>query len=401
MRNQRREYKIEGMDVQTISQPFGDDERAQTLGSILEQLLSREEVVYRGIWIISAWVSQKSFLRLASFINRHKNHGADIHIYFGINLQGTSIEAARAINQYHVDSRVLYNLRNSHTFHPKIYLLEADTEADLIIGSNNLTEGGMYTNYEAAAKMRFVLPIDQQSYQDMKADLNIFLNPPIRISGSLNEQLIKRLIRLNLIVPEKLARRNRAKSSRSHFAPNGIVEIPFESVPIPRAPVFEIAQPSNIPFGGIIQAAAEDMELLWRKEDLPASDVQRQPGHATGGLRLTQAGWQANGVLIDQTTFFRQELFGEWSWTIGERAPTSRETTQISCEVHILGRDYDIHQLTISHKPGGEAGQRNYTTMLHWGTLANLIRDQNLTGRTLELFRLNENDEADYRIVIR
>ena len=36
-----------------------------------------------------------------------------------------------------------------HTFHPKLYLFKSDDHAEMVMGSGNLTEGGLYTNYEA------------------------------------------------------------------------------------------------------------------------------------------------------------------------------------------------------------------------------------------------------------
>jgi hypothetical protein len=54
--------------------------------------------------------------------------------------------------------------------------------------------------------------------------------------------------------------------------------------------------------------------------------------------------------------------------------------------VQILGTDYGLHELSISHKPSGEAGQGNYTTMLHWKDLGEIVRDMNLIGKTFKLY---------------
>jgi hypothetical protein len=35
--------------------------------------------------------------------------------------------------------------------------------------------------------------------------------------------------------------------------------------------------------------------------------------------------------------------------------------------IFIRGQDYGIRNFEISHKPSGEAGQANYTTILRWG----------------------------------
>jgi hypothetical protein len=52
------------------------------------------------------------------------------------------------------------------------------------------------------------------------------------------------------------------------------------------------------------------------------------------------------------------------------------------------GEEIGVHEMTISHKPSGEAGQNNYTTMLHWGdNLSVLLRkEHDITGKTLRLY---------------
>ncbi|RJQ32227.1 MAG: hypothetical protein C4562_04135 [Actinobacteria bacterium] len=133
------------------------------------------------------------------------------------------------------------------------------------------------------------------------------------------------------------------------------------------------------------EATEKSGRILWKKETLPASDVQRQPGHATGGIRLTQAHFQGpDGLTINQTTYFRNVVFGELDWEKQDRHPYNDYADAIF-EVTILGKHFGRHSLRISHKPSGEAGQGNYTTLLHWGVLSESIKDSNLVGKTFTL----------------
>lgn len=147
-------------------------------------------------------------------------------------------------------------------------------------------------------------------------------------------------------------------------------------------------------------SAANRGLLVWQKTKLPASDVQRQPGHPTGGLRLTQAGWQVDGEGIDHTTYFREVVFGKLEWTVGNYQPKNREAVVVPFCATILGQSYGLRKLVVSHKPGGEAGQRNYTTMLHWGELSSTIRELNLVGRTFRLYAPPEGERAPFCIEI-
>jgi hypothetical protein len=124
--------------------------------------------------------------------------------------------------------------------------------------------------------------------------------------------------------------------------------------------------------------------VVWRKV-LVASDVQRQAGNPTGGLRLTQARFRtADGAVIDQTSYFRESIFGAFIWSVGRENPY-REDAWGLFRLIIRGDDWGVHRLRLTHKPSGEAGQHNYTTNLHWGDLGARIRDAALAGARLVL----------------
>ncbi len=142
-------------------------------------------------------------------------------------------------------------------------------------------------------------------------------------------------------------------------------------------------------------------KLVWEKSNLPASDVQRQIGNVTGGLRLTQAKWKDKmGAIIDQTTYFRNELFGHLNWEEWKKKRFSSEKAKTTFDVYILGESYGLFELEISHKPSGEAGQHNYTTMLHWGELSETVRELNLVSKTFRLYEPIEGQTEPFTVEI-
>jgi hypothetical protein len=139
--------------------------------------------------------------------------------------------------------------------------------------------------------------------------------------------------------------------------------------------------------------------LLWQKIKLPASDVQRQEGNVTGGLRLVQAKWKVDGNFIDQTTYFRNDVFGYLPWSVWKTKPYS-EKAEAAFDVYLLGKSYGIHELMISHKPSGESGQHNYTTILHWGDLAEIVQELNLVGKTFSLYSSPQGQAKPFILVV-
>ena len=87
-----------------------------------------------------------------------KGHGVDIRFVLGIDLGGTSQEVLQELLRWNIDARVVKHRRPGHTFHPKLYLFEWEEQGTIIIGSNNITEGGFFGNYEGAACVTYTLP---------------------------------------------------------------------------------------------------------------------------------------------------------------------------------------------------------------------------------------------------
>lgn len=140
--------------------------------------------------------------------------------------------------------------------------------------------------------------------------------------------------------------------------------------------------------------------LRWRKPNLPASDAQRPPtsdSNPTGNLRLAQAGFQVDGERIDQTTYFRNVVFGDLDW----QRTGDREDAWADFAVTILGREFGVHRLRVSHNPGREAEQHNVTTTLHWGGLGETLRTQiNVRNRTLSLYGPPRGQDSPFFIEI-
>ena len=134
----------------------------------------------------------------------------------------------------------------------------------------------------------------------------------------------------------------------------------------------------------MISAPGRGVVLLW-KRTMSRSDAQKTSGktNPTGCLRFTQA-WRDNEREIDQTTFFREEIFGRFPWRVLKEKPYE-EATDVPFHVTLNGEPMGNFVLQIRHKPSGEAGQHNYTTSLHWGKLMPVVREKVRPGQVFSL----------------
>ncbi len=101
---------------------------------------------------------------------------------------------------------MIKNRYPGHTFHPKVYVVEHAATATVIVGSNNLTEGGFFSNYEAATLATFDLPTDAEEYQSARQELGVFLDPMGDDVLPLDEALIETLKKAGMTIDSSGAR---------------------------------------------------------------------------------------------------------------------------------------------------------------------------------------------------
>lgn len=141
------------------------------------------------------------------------------------------------------------------------------------------------------------------------------------------------------------------------------------------------------------------------KIDLKQSDAQLvtiQGTNPTGVIRLSQAGFKVNGVLIDKNTYFRDNIFAGFNWRERTRPNNSllQETT-IRFQIIIDGNNKGEFNLRISHDSDRIANQANIPTTLHWGDAIDIIRRSNILGKTLFLYGPPEGQTEPFFIIIK
>ena len=324
----------------------------------------------------------------------------------GIDLGGTSIEVLRELMDWKCQSKIIHNSIPYSTFHPKIYLFESDEHATLFIGSNNFTDGGMYSNYEAYTRLSFNLPDDLSAYKQNLTSLGAFIFPSEDVAQRVSQPLLESLFDSKL-VPSETKRRSNRINRVAKIEGNDL----FESLPYVSPPSFPKAETSEeldaittpiIKNETKITSFARDGDLLWSKVLSNSDSLQTRSGsNSVGGVRLTQAKFKnKSGEIIDQTSYF-YELFHSSGWEAeyGHTAETKVHTF-ISARIIIRDIDYGVRNFEVSHKPSGEANQGNYTTMFRWGrTFTETIVKEKIAGLRLNLCE-STDDEAQYLIYI-
>lgn len=375
---------------------------------------------------VTAWVNHRGLSRLVPSLRAFRARGT-AEIILGIDEGGATEQGLRlAANEF--DRASVFFTTEERTFHPKLYLATGAAKGHLFVGSNNLTPGGLFFNFEAALVINTDLspggppqgreiiaaaesyisrleddtdvcqplgpnlediirdgiyrvrdeaaprPRQGATVIDPDADRDAFVRPVL--FGRSSRQLKPRVPPGDPIPPSSL--------SGITGAPGGGTRTRFTGV-------------SSTPGGtAVVGGPAPQVLRRWFRP-LDATAAQHPPNvnsSPTGNIRLTQAGRDRG---IDQTSYFRTEFFPGVTWTPSTEPRGTLEKTVIEMEVVIDGRSLGTHEFQISHASWREEDQGNVTTVLHVGPIAAELRATNYAGRVMTLEALAS---GRYRLVI-
>ncbi|MCF8371514.1 MAG: phospholipase D family protein [Bacteroidales bacterium] len=392
------------MQIKFLGQGY-EPKSENSVGNLLLNFFANKE--FHTFIGISAFASQSGVKGLSKHIETAKKTLKNIKIVLGVDMNGTSKEALESLLDLKVDSYIFYQ-PSSIIFHPKIYLFEGKERSELIIGSSNLTSRGLFTNIEASLLVSIDNNVDDDLHiiEQLKEYFSgIFRHKDPNLK-KLTKKLINDLVVLNLVQTEadKKSVQEVAEKKEKEKIENDISQI-FPKRSNAKIPIGFIVtkRDSNSPKllkvdPGVRKSSKG--QLVWTRRKLPASSVQisRSGTNPTGGLRLVQDKFLLDGKRINQTTYFRNNLFGKYTWNKVKSKPFV-EAAIVPFEVTINEEFIGIFDLEVRHKPSGEAGQHNYTTSISWGMLSEVIQKTNLTGLKLDLY-LPKRKGKPFQIII-
>jgi hypothetical protein len=322
--------------------------------------------------------------------------GAMVHAVIGSNDAATSADAVNrllaCLGPPRANASVGVVSYSNGLFHPKVYHVRWHSgEQAAYIGSANLTKAAVSAlNVEAGITLDSREGDSAAFLDGIAARIDAWFAAPSPPGFSIVEPAsVAALVASGLLAaappPPPLPPRPPAAGGVGAGARPGrraLFRLP-DVPPLPAAPAPPPPRPAPAPTG----------PLMWEKR-LSMTDAQRQTGHATGDLRLVQAGFRVGGALIDWTTYFRRTVFGAAAWTTTAN-PQGKlvEKADVEFDITILGQPLGRQTLTVGHKPSGEAGQGNYTTSIRWGAVVHAV---DVTGCTLRLYAPPHGQRAPF-----
>lgn len=210
-----------------INQPFQGQ-----LGDILKDELSLD---YKSLTIFSAFAKNSGVLRLKESFEKFNSSGGTIRAFIGIDLDGTSYEALLNLFCLCSELYVIHSENFATTYHSKIYLLENPQKAWCAIGSNNLTGGGLWTNFESCSIQTYHLPNESSELESLYSVIDKYIDPFYLCSTKIRSvEDIDTLFNANYIskeITQKLNTISRRISQKAKQKPNPLFGTEKFSIP--------------------------------------------------------------------------------------------------------------------------------------------------------------------------
>ncbi|WP_097458976.1 phospholipase D family protein [Mangrovitalea sediminis] len=340
-----------------------------------------------------AFASDSGARAIAKYIKGDSN----TYIFVGIRNGITSLQAINTLflateNLYIVDTGSQQKI-----YHPKIYYKRTPGRAVAIIGSANLTTGGLQRNIEASAIIQLDLSVHEDAKNSKQLEdtfQNFAKEHPEHVIRINNKDQIKSLSEQGLLADENLKIANQGSNEKPE-SKKKIIDT------YSKKQESKIRHSKNLPLTEEMQnIRTQNMVLVWKSKRLTRRDLSIPTAgntHPTGSMGLKK------GLMtgIDHRHYFRDEVFNELEWHTHSKK-SYIEQAHANFRIIIAGINMGTYELLISHKTDTQSEsyrQKNFMTQIHWGTAISIIADDSLLKRSLFLYKA-EHPTISYEIEI-
>ena len=213
--------------MELFTQPFSG-----SLGDVLKTLL--ESGRFSRLDMAVAFAKSSGVLRLADDFEGFLNDGGEINAYVGVDLGGTSYEALTALLPRTTSLHIVH-AENAQTFHSKIYDFTGAREETLIVGSHNLTGGGLWTNFESS----LIVSASREDDTDIRDAFRHYVEELTSVNGlcmDIHDQAdIDNLLRNGYVEKEATSIARRASERKTRKGDRGV------------SPLFGAGRPTKLP----------------------------------------------------------------------------------------------------------------------------------------------------------
>lgn len=331
-----------------IHQPTG----SPRLGDFLRDNLRKNWPIFRAA---IAFVKQAGTRHIAEELKAYSSSGK-IELIVGIDHGGTSKEGLEDLLSSVSNGRVIvFHNAIVSTFHPKIYLFRSDQSAEVLIGSGNLTEGGLFTNYEAAVQLSLDLNLDEHRkfLKDVEDALDEWTDLGSGTAHLLDADFLKKLVANGYVPVEALAAPEGAETrwsiGRDEEGEDGEFERLFLGRNVPRAPAKGGIAKKLVDLASAI--AGSSQEHL-PQVSLPARGFVMTLHQTDAGVGQTTAGTSKRSpeLFIPLAARNAESAFWGWDDLFAEDSAKPGKFDRLAVQMQVGGNTVLVNMMTWPDK---------------------------------------------------
>ena len=303
------------MQVRFVTQPFADGE---DLRDFFQEVA--DDAHMSTVRFAAAWAKRSGLTRAAPALRTVRARGGRVLAVVGVSEGGATEQGMRDLIDLADEAYVYYH--PGRTFHPKVYLAEGDDRAVLLVGSHNMTAGGLAWNYEAA--LWCTLDLNQAEDRRVRDDVVAYVDRLVSERGAcvaLDAGTLERLLADGTLLVQDERRAHRGRLQPEPGSPEDVDDVEVEPDTGTGGPVFTTSGERMRSMPALPRAAADPgraevsiatagprarpavprMGLMYWSKTLESTDAQKPPSprsNPTGNLRLSRENYA-----IDQTTY--------------------------------------------------------------------------------------------------
>lgn len=199
---------------------------------LIEALESNE---YQQLTIMVAYAKLSGVYRLLPYIERFRKNGGSVRVIVGIDQQNTTYDALSQLSKVSDTLSVFHSESIAQTFHIKCYWLKSDGKCWYAIGSNNLTAGGLFSNYELCTTSYSEGNAAVADNNELESIYQIYANQDSVCSHVITDDFLAQLLDQNYVIKEiqqrkalvEAAKQIRSASSKSKLFGNEVFPAPL------------------------------------------------------------------------------------------------------------------------------------------------------------------------------
>jgi HKD family nuclease len=333
-----------------------------------------------------------------------KRLGSQATVFAGIRNGVTSRQGLQMLLDLGVTTYAVDTGSRQILFHPKIFFAQGPTKARFVIGSANLTHGGLNNNIEGGLQVELDLGDDEDRNLGQEIDSQLSTLPSMYPQNIIPVKKTADLVlfeKSGRLLDESLVIAPHPTTTAQTPADD---KVPKIALLVPRiyAKIKEAKTTPPLPTPvakGIARRISVSWAPVWQSKPLTERDLQiptSRKTHPTGSMNLDKGLLPAT---VDHRHYFRDEVFTGLTWA---REKPTVEASTASCQLVVKGISYGEAELPVAHTTSTSSKsykQKNAMTRLSWGVLKPFIAHRNLLGRTLTLYR-DTQDVAKFLIEI-